>query len=397
MAAPKIFVSSTCYDLQEVRITIHDHIKNYGYEPVMSDYDDIFYHPDLNVQDACISAISNCNMFILVIGNKYGTTYYQHQKSENNIPNSVTLQEFSKAISLNIPKIILLNKWVHHDYRNYRKVLEKKYTEYFNNNSNSSTDIESIKLKIKMDFDNEYHFPESEYKYIFYFLDKIKELQTGNAFHEFENSKDIQKILIKQWAGYMTQSLTWYQNKFAQKTVEQHIDDRIQPIEKLLVSLADTMRPESNSSKNFIELATSSNMENIQNIFDESMQSILYEQYDMGEDYIENIYYKPRLQFTQILTISDITSWVNNLQNIFNSHKWSKTISIRAVFENLNYTYWKDRTEISINQIGQLSTLYENCDDKDGLIKTIKDKFEPLIDYKVIQEKKRISEIEIPF
>ncbi len=42
MAVPRMFISSTCFDLHEVRRNIRDFISNFGYEPVMSEYGDIF-------------------------------------------------------------------------------------------------------------------------------------------------------------------------------------------------------------------------------------------------------------------------------------------------------------------------------------------------------------------
>lgn len=42
MAAPRVFVSSTCYDLQEVRYQLRTFIEDFGFIPVMSEYGDIF-------------------------------------------------------------------------------------------------------------------------------------------------------------------------------------------------------------------------------------------------------------------------------------------------------------------------------------------------------------------
>ena len=42
MAAPRVFVSSTYYDLQHVRNDIHIFLQGLGYEPVM--HDKVIYH-----------------------------------------------------------------------------------------------------------------------------------------------------------------------------------------------------------------------------------------------------------------------------------------------------------------------------------------------------------------
>lgn len=40
MATPRIFVSSTCYDLQEIRFQLRSFIQEYGYEAVLSELND---------------------------------------------------------------------------------------------------------------------------------------------------------------------------------------------------------------------------------------------------------------------------------------------------------------------------------------------------------------------
>ena len=72
MAAPRVFVSSTCYDLHEVRYQLRTFIEDFGFIPVMSEYGDIFYDYKKHVQDACKDEIEKSQLFILIIGNNYG-------------------------------------------------------------------------------------------------------------------------------------------------------------------------------------------------------------------------------------------------------------------------------------------------------------------------------------
>ncbi|QES88079.1 DUF4062 domain-containing protein [Rhizosphaericola mali] len=66
MAIPRLFVSSTCYDLQEIRFQLRNFIRDFGYDAVMSEFDDIFYSYEAHVQDSCIEEINKCHLFILV-------------------------------------------------------------------------------------------------------------------------------------------------------------------------------------------------------------------------------------------------------------------------------------------------------------------------------------------
>lgn len=130
MATPRVFISSTCYDLQEIRFQLRAFILSMGYDPVMSDFGDIFYEIGEHVQDSCCHEIERCNMFILVIGNSYGSLYHS-QAIGQNYPDSITLQEFRKALEIRIPKFILVNRFVQHDYENYLRSLDEKYSDYF--------------------------------------------------------------------------------------------------------------------------------------------------------------------------------------------------------------------------------------------------------------------------
>lgn len=50
MSTLKVFVSSTCYDLDNVRDGLRDFIYNIGHEPVMSDCGDVLYDSRIHTQ-----------------------------------------------------------------------------------------------------------------------------------------------------------------------------------------------------------------------------------------------------------------------------------------------------------------------------------------------------------
>lgn len=124
MPIPRVFVSSTCYDLLEVRQNLRQFVLDYSYDPVMSEFGDIFYEYDPHVQDACLKEIEKCQLFILIVGNNYGSMFHKQQNVE--VPDSVTIREFKKAISVEIPKHIFINRFVHYDYTNYRRALHRR-------------------------------------------------------------------------------------------------------------------------------------------------------------------------------------------------------------------------------------------------------------------------------
>ena len=62
MATPRIFISSTCYDLQEIRFQLRKFVEDFGLEPVMSEFGDIFYNFDKHVQESCKDEIEKCDV-----------------------------------------------------------------------------------------------------------------------------------------------------------------------------------------------------------------------------------------------------------------------------------------------------------------------------------------------
>src|SRR5688572_3927440 len=147
MATPRVFVSSTCYDLSEIRIQLRKFVEDFGFEPVMSEFGDIFYNFDKHVQDACKDEIEKSHLFILIIGNSYGSLYYEIMEAE--IPDSVTLQEFRKALDTNKPKHIFINQYVNHDYQNFRRTFEKKLSERLKIINPSEQELENKTEELK--------------------------------------------------------------------------------------------------------------------------------------------------------------------------------------------------------------------------------------------------------
>jgi len=207
MAVPRVFLSSTCYDLQELRFQLRRFIEDIGYEPVMSEFGDIFYDLDQHAQDACKEEIGKSNMFVLIVGNNYGSLYHRHSDGTT-LPDSVTLQEFRKAIEIGIPKYIFINRFVQHDFENYRRASAKHVQKYFAANKVQDDQIQSVKGNLKQEFDSTYPFPQDAYRYIFYFLEIIHGLDLNNAVFPFESFEDVRDTLRKQWAGFVHDALT---------------------------------------------------------------------------------------------------------------------------------------------------------------------------------------------
>ena len=172
MATPRVFVSSTCYDLKYIRENLRYFIKNMGFEPILSEKGSVFYNPTKHTHDSCINEIKNSQIFILIIGGRYGGKYKESEAS-------ITNKEYKTALELKIPIFTLVEQSVYNEHFVYQK-----------NRENSS-----IINKIK--------FPSVDSLKIFEFINEVRSASINNAFSSFSDFSDIENYLKKQWAGML--------------------------------------------------------------------------------------------------------------------------------------------------------------------------------------------------
>lgn len=103
MRRPAVFVSSTCYDLKQVRADLKQFLETLGLEPVLSEYNSFPVDPDLGTVDNCLKAVeSKADIFVLIVGARYGSPTDQGQ--------SVTNLEFSRAKAKGIPVYVFVTR-----------------------------------------------------------------------------------------------------------------------------------------------------------------------------------------------------------------------------------------------------------------------------------------------
>jgi hypothetical protein len=73
MASPRIFLSSTFYDLRQVRSDLEGFIRGLGYEAVAHERGDVPYGNDSALEDYCYKEVANCDILVSVIGGRYGS------------------------------------------------------------------------------------------------------------------------------------------------------------------------------------------------------------------------------------------------------------------------------------------------------------------------------------
>ncbi|MCH5178082.1 MAG: DUF4062 domain-containing protein [Prevotellaceae bacterium] len=91
-----IFISSTCYDLSQIRKDLCEFIIGLGHNPILSEQNGFPIDPRLDNWENCINAVKKyADVFVLIIGSKYG--------SVGDTGKSITNTEYLTAIQKGIP------------------------------------------------------------------------------------------------------------------------------------------------------------------------------------------------------------------------------------------------------------------------------------------------------
>ncbi|CDU15447.1 DUF4062 domain-containing protein [Vibrio coralliirubri] len=99
---PTVFVSSTCFDLGQVRSDIRDLIQTFGLEPILSEYDSFPVSPDTDTISNCLRNVrEKADIFVLIIGGRYG---FQTDSGK-----SITNLEYLEAKKKGVPIYVFVN------------------------------------------------------------------------------------------------------------------------------------------------------------------------------------------------------------------------------------------------------------------------------------------------
>lgn len=98
-----VFVSSTCYDLSQIRMDLREYFENCGYIPILSEFRDFPINPTIGTVENCLSAVNdNADIFVLIVGTRYGSQIQSDL--------SITNLEFLAAKDKGIPIYIFIDR-----------------------------------------------------------------------------------------------------------------------------------------------------------------------------------------------------------------------------------------------------------------------------------------------
>ena len=213
MAKPRIFISSTHYDLKNIRSDLERFIIDQGYESVLSEKGQIPYGNDKKLEEYCYKEIEHCDIVISIIGGRFG--------SEANVPNySISNIELKTAFKQNKQVYIFIEKSVYSEYKTFEVNKDNKDVKYVS--------VDNSK--------------------VFDFIEEVQNTQINNQISPFETTFDITGYLRVQWAG-LFQSLL----KESSKQSEVVLIESLRKTADTLDQLVNYLKKDKNDSDSAIK------------------------------------------------------------------------------------------------------------------------------------------------
>lgn len=174
MAKPRVFISSTFYDLRQIRADIDQFLKGLGYDAIRNEEGSIPYGKVERLEEYCMQEVRHSDILISIIGGRFGSESKDEVSIEKYLKkSSISQRELRTAIDNQKQVYIFIDKNVSAEYQTY--LLNKE-----NENVN-------------------YRFVDDNR--IYSFIEEIKNLGINNNIKDFETSEDITSYLREQFAG----------------------------------------------------------------------------------------------------------------------------------------------------------------------------------------------------
>lgn len=123
---PKIFVSSTYYDLKYIRENIEKLVRDLGFDSILFESGDVTFEHDKPIDSSCYKEVTNANMLLLIVGGRYGSEaitngFEDYSKKYDKYYTSITKNEFLTAKDKGIPIYVFVDNNVLTEYETFKK------------------------------------------------------------------------------------------------------------------------------------------------------------------------------------------------------------------------------------------------------------------------------------
>lgn len=218
MSKPRVFISSTYYDLKQTREDIAVFLSSLGYEPVRNEEGNIPYGSEDNLSRYCYREIQNVDILISIIGGRFGSSAQDSQWSISN-------EELKTALKNRKQVYIFIDKSVDAEYGTYLVNKGKDITFKY---------VDNIK--------------------IYQFIEEIRSLSNNNNIKAFDSSADILHYLKEQLAG-LFQSFLASQSREREIDLANQLETTIKNLEKMVDSLVEINKGNQEGVTNLMKMA----------------------------------------------------------------------------------------------------------------------------------------------
>jgi uncharacterized protein DUF4062 len=201
MARPRVFISSTFYDLKYIRASLENFIKSLGYESILSEKGQIAYDPDFPLDESCYREAASADIFVLIVGGRYGS-----ETSEESLETkpgfydryeSITKKELDSAAERDVPIYILIERVVMGEYKTYLKNKKRESMEYAH--------VQSAN--------------------VFHLIEHIMAKRRNNPIQEFGQHSEIEDWLKEQWAGLFREMIVHRSEQKQIASLSERVDE----------------------------------------------------------------------------------------------------------------------------------------------------------------------------
>lgn len=274
MAKPRIFISSTFYDLRQVRSDLDSFIESLGYESVRNEEGDISYGKEEALEEYCYKEIKTIDILISIVGSRYG--------SESKRGNSISQNEFKAAISENKQIYIFIENNVLSEYETY--LINKD-------------------------------LPKTKYKYvddvrIYQFIEEVKSLSLNNNIKGFDTASDITRYLKDQFAGLFQRFLEG-QTRIKEISLITKLEKTAQTLNQLVNYLSDENKGQA-EEVNRILMINHPLVENLKTLLSVPYNFYIEGKVDLNA-LVEARGFKP-VEFDIIESISGYSLWIKDIK-----------------------------------------------------------------------------------
>ena len=216
MAKPRVFISSTFYDLRYVREDLERFVKEMGYEPVRHETGSIPYSKEKPLEESAYQEVTQSDIIVCVVGGRYGSDSATQE-------GSITQNELQEALKKKIQVYVFVEQSVLSEYSTYLKNKETESIEY------SHADNVAV-----------YKFIEETYA-----------LPQNNPITAFATSSEIAKFLKLQWAG-LFQKFLQEQKRISELQVLEEMTGVASILKDLVTFLTEDRKNSDDAIKNII-------------------------------------------------------------------------------------------------------------------------------------------------